>query len=237
MEPAENQTLVEHLTELRTRIIYVFLGVFVGFLASWMFSERIFDIVRVPIEPYLPTGGLVFTAPMDKFMAHIKVSLLSGVILSSPYWIYQIWKFIAPGLYQNEKKFGYFFIFFGSTLFLTGAAFVYYVVYPMAFKFLMTFGGEADKPMITINEYLSFFTTTTLVFGLAFEMPLILSILGKLGIVDRGFLRRFRRYAIVILAAASALFTPPDVISMVLMMIPMLALYEISVLLVPERKE
>lgn len=160
MEPAENQTLVEHLTELRTRIIYVFLGVFVGFLASWMFSERIFDIVRVPIEPYLPTGGLVFTAPMDKFMAHIKVSLLSGVILSSPYWIYQIWKFIAPGLYQNEKKFGYFFIFFGSTLFLTGAAFVYYVVYPMAFKFLMTFGGEADKPMITINEYLSFFTTT-----------------------------------------------------------------------------
>ena len=107
----------------------------------------------------------------------------------------------------------------------------------MAFKFLMNFGGTADKPMITIGEYLSFFITTTLVFGFAFEMPLILSVLGRLGIIDRQFLQKYRRYAIVLLAALSALFTPPDVISMVLMMIPMLSLYEISVWLVPKSEE
>jgi len=231
-----NDSMVGHLTELRKRIIYIFYSIFAGFLASWSVSEKIFDIARKPIEAFLPTGGLVFTAPMDKFLAHLKVSLLSSVIISSPLWVYQIWKFIEPGLYKDEKKFGYVFIFFGSTLFTVGVSFVYFVVYPMAFKFLMNFGGGTDQPMITMSEYLSFFTTTTIIFGLAFEMPLFLSILGKLGIINRAFLRKYRRFAVVLLAALSALFTPPDVVSMLLMMGPMLTLYEISILLVPDNK-
>lgn len=230
----QEQSLIEHLTELRQRLIKSLVFILLGFFASWGFSEYIFDIIRHPIEPFLRTssGGLIFTAPMDKFMAHLKISILSGVILSCPFWIYQLWKFVAPGLYQNERRWAISFVGFGSILFLSGVSFVYFVVYPMAFDFLMNFGGSTDMPMITISDYISFFITTTLVFGVAFEMPLILTFLGMVGVIDAEFLRSKRRYAIVLLAVLSAVFTPPDVISMVLMMIPMLGLYELSVILV-----
>jgi sec-independent protein translocase protein TatC len=230
----ENESLIEHLTELRKRLLYIFIIIFCGFFACWGFSDYLFDVIRRPISPFLSTGdgGLVFTAPMDKFLAHIKVSFLGGFIIMSPLIMYQLWAFIAPALYRQEKKAGYFFMAFGTFLFLTGVSFVYFLVFPMAFEFLMTFAGTTDKPMITISEYLSFFITTTFVFGLAFEMPLVLTILGRLGIISQQFLKDKRRYAMVLLAAMSAMVTPPDIISMVMMMIPMLGLYELSVLLV-----
>ena len=154
--PQDEFTLVEHLTELRTRLINSIIAVALLAIVAWNFNEFFFGLVRRPILPYLPEGGLVFTAPMDKFMAHLKVAMLAGVIFACPVWIYQIWRFIAPGLYQNEKRFGLYFIFFGSVLFLTGVSFVYFVVYPLAFDFLMNFGDGTDKAMISINEYLSF---------------------------------------------------------------------------------
>ena len=227
-----NETLIGHLVELRNRLINsVFIIVF-GFIIAWYFSDFIFQIIRHPIEPYLPQGGLVFTAPMDKFLAHVKVSLISGIILSSPLWLHQIWMFVSPGLHEKERRYGLGFILVGTFLFMVGVCFVYFVVYPAAFKFLMLFGGDADKPMITINEYISFFTTTTLVFGIAFEMPLILTILGMLGIISSEFLAEQRRYAIIVLAFISAVVTPPDALSMMFMLIPMIVLYEISVITV-----
>lgn len=233
-EENTGETLVDHLTALRSCLIRSFFIVFAGFAVCWSFSEILFDIIRAPIKPYLQSisGGLVFTAPMDKFMAHLKVSVFGGIILTSPGWIYQVWIFLAPALYKEEKKYGLGFLFFGTILFLSGISFVYFVVYPLAFSFLMNFGGAIDAPMITISEYLSFFTTTTLVFGLAFEMPLVFTILGMMGIVTEEFLRSKRRYAIVLLAGLSAMITPPDVISMGLMMIPMVGLYESSIILV-----
>ncbi|MCC7404720.1 MAG: twin-arginine translocase subunit TatC [Bdellovibrionales bacterium] len=226
-------TLVDHLAELRTRIWWSMVAVFVGFIACFNFSEFLFDIVRQPIAPYLKaTGGLVFTAPTDKFIAHLKVSFLAGTIVTCPVWMYHVWKFVSPGLYDKEKKYAVAFIGFGSLLFMMGTAFVYFAVFPMAFKFLMTFGGSTDTPMITIGEYLSFFVTTTLVFGVAFEMPVILAILGMTGLISAEFLSTYRRYAYVLLATASAVFTPPDALSMILMLAPMLVLYELSVLLV-----
>lgn len=225
-------TLVEHLTELRDRLIRSIIAVVAFAILAWNFSDFFFSIVRRPILPYLPNNGLIFTAPMDKFMAHLKVSIMVGIIMACPVWIYQFWMFVAPGLYKNEKKYGIYFIFFGTLLFLIGVTFVYFVVYPLAFDFLLNFGGETDTAMITINDYLSFFMTTTLVFGLAFELPLILTILGMMGIVSKPLLIALRRYAIILMCVLSAVITPPDVMSMVLLVLPLCGLYELSIILV-----
>lgn len=233
-DPSESEvTLLDHLTELRARLIKSAIAIFLTTLLCWIFSDELFDIVRAPILNVMQKNnlgeGLVFTAPMDKFLAHLKVSLYGGVVLSCPYWLYQAWKFIAPGLYQEEKKYGKIFVLTGSLLFLMGVSFVYFLVYPMTFDYLLGFGGDVDRPMITIDHYLSFFFLTTIVFGLAFELPLILSLLGAMGLVTQDFMRNSRRYAIVLLAVLSAVITPPDLISMIMLMIPLMGLYEISI--------
>lgn len=222
----------EHLNELRFRLIRVVWILLGGFAACYGFSEKLFTVIRAPIVPYLPTGGLHFTGVFEKFMAHIKVSFMAGVVLTTPLLLYQVWKFIAPALYSKEKKFLFGFMFSGIFLFVGGASFAYFVVFPFAFKFLMGFGGDIDKPIITINEYLDFIVKTFLAFGFAFEMPVVLTFLGMMGIIDREFLAKNRRWAIMIMAVASAIITPPDAISMLSLLFPLAALYEISVVLV-----
>lgn len=234
MTPDQEQPLIDHLSELRKCLIRTVIFVAIGFLGCWFYSDQIFDLLRQPISPFLKTdsGGLIFTAPMDKFMAHIKVALFAGFVVSSPLWMHQLWLFISPALYKEERKYGVAFILFGTILFLTGVSFVYFVVYPLAFEFLMTFGGDKDVPLIKIDEYLSFITTTTLVFGLTFEMPLILAVLGRLGVVSSDMLKASRRYTVVILALISAIVTPPDLISQILLLIPLYLLFEFSIYLV-----
>ncbi len=230
----DRQPLVEHLGELRDRIIKCAYAIFICGIIAWFFSAQIFEIIRLPIEPYLnnTNGGLIFTHPLDKFMAHVKISMLVGLIGACPVWLYQLWKFVAPGLYAHEQKYAAGFIVSGTMLFMSGVLFVYFLVFPAAFKFLLGFGGDIDKPLITIDEYLSFFITTTLVFGASFELPLVLVLLGLIGIVDAKMLRKNRRYAIVLLALVSAVVTPPDMLSMIMLLIPLLFLYEVSILIV-----
>ena len=231
-QAAKDMSLVEHLRELRYRLTRAAFGILVGMCFCWGFSEQIFNVIRKPIQPFLPQGGLIYTAPIDKFMAHIKISFICGLLLSAPFWLFHLWKFISPGLYKNEKRFAVGFIFFGTLQFLLGLAFTYYIVFPMAFKFLMNFGGDIDKPMITIDHYLGFFTQTSLIFGMAFEMPVIITFLGLVGAVSQAFLKKNRRYAVVIISAASAILAPPDALSMLLLMGPLILLYEISILMV-----
>lgn len=231
-EQGLHQPLIEHLSELRFRLIRSLWGILVGFIICYNLSGVIFDWMRAPIAPYLPGGGLVFTSPLDKFMSHIKIAFFGGMILACPWWVFQAWKFVSPGLYRRERNIGVVFIVSGTVLFILGCAFAYFVVFPMAFEFLMNYGSDVDKPMITIDQYMGFFTVTTLMFGLSFEMPLIIVTLALLGIVDHTFLKEKRRYAIVGIAGIAAVITPPDLMSMVLMLVPMVALYEMSVLVV-----
>ena len=227
-----SMSLIEHLHELRIRLTKAAYGVVAGMLLCWAFTDQIFNFLREPIAAYLPTGGLVFTAPMDKFMAHIKIAFVAGVFLSAPIWLYQLWSFIAPALYKREKKLAAGFIFFGTFQFLMGLAFSYFIVLPMAFKFLMNFGGSVDKPMITIDHYLGFLTHTAMVFGLCFQMPVVISFLGLIGVVSQSFLRKNRRYAVLLISVVSAFAAPPDALSMVLLLMPMWLLYEVSILIV-----
>ncbi|HEY1079174.1 MAG TPA: twin-arginine translocase subunit TatC [Bdellovibrio sp.] len=226
------QSLYEHLAELRKRLVNCALIMVVATGICYGFSEKIFNFVRAPIMPYLPGGGLIYTGPMDKFIAHLKLSLMCGVLLSCPFLLYQIWRFVAPGLYSKERKYTLGFILSGTLLFVLGAVFSYYVALPMAFQFLMTFGGDIDKPMISIDQYMGFFTQMCLMFGVAFELPLVIVVLGMLGIVSQSFLKKNRRYAVMTISVIAAVITPPDLLSMIMMLIPMLLLFEAGVFIV-----
>ncbi len=226
----QQMTLVEHLTELRYRVVKMLQGIVLGMGLCLYFSEEILAVIRKPILPYLGEGGgLVFTGVMDKFMAHVKVGALAGVIITCPYWLYHVWKFVSPGLYKNERKYAAGFICMGTFLFLLGVCFVYFLVFPAAFEYLFAIGGSADKPMITIDSYLGFFVLMTIMFGAAFELPLILLLLAMMGMFDAAFLKKNRRMAAVILAVVAAVMSPPDAMSMILMWIPLLILYESSI--------
>jgi sec-independent protein translocase protein TatC len=226
------QSLIEHLTELRNVLVKAAWAIGLATAACWYFHNELFDIIRGPIAPYLDKGGLVFTHPIDKFMAHLKVTVLAGVMVSAPIWLYQAWQFVAPGLYAHERRYSLVFIASGTLLFLVGTSFAYFLVLPAAFHFLLSFGGQTDRPMITIENHLSFVTSMMLVFGFAFELPLVIVVLGAIGIVDQKFLREKRRIMIVILAVVSAIVTPPDAMSMLSLLVPLIILYEISILLV-----
>ena len=228
-----NESLTEHLKELRNRLIKSFLAIGVGCVICWFFAGWILDIISHPINPYLEgTGGkLIFTSPLEKFLSYIKVSLFAGVFLSCPYWLFQIWKFIAPGLYQEERKWSRLFVSIGSILFFSGGAFVYFVVYPLAFKFLMEFGGSGQTPFISLKEYLAFFTRTAFIFALVFELPLIIIFLMKLKLITAETLIQARPYMFIGIAVLSAVITPPDIVSMLLMMAPLYLLFEISIII------
>lgn len=228
----QDMNLIQHIAELRFRLTRAALFILAGTVICWGFSDFLFNIIRAPIAPYLTNGGLVFTAPIDKFMAHIKLAFIAGMTLSAPFWLYQLWKFISPALYKNEKKYAVGFILFGTIQFILGILFCYFIVFPMAFKFLMTFGGDIDKPMITIDSYLGFFTQTAVIFGLTFEMPVIITFLGSVGFISQDFLKKNRRYAIVTMTIISAIVAPPDALSMILLLVPLWLMYELSVVLV-----
>ena len=224
--------ITEHLTELRNRIIKILLFVAGAFAVSYFFSEEILSLISKPVRPYLVAtdGKLIFISPFEKFFSYLWVSLFSGIVLSSPFWFYQIWKFISPGLYKEEKKWSLLFVALSSLLFISGILFVYFVVYPFSFRFLLSFGGE-EIPYISLKPYLSFFLRTAFVFGLVFEMPLLLFSLLKLKIVSVEQLIVSRPYVVIFIAFLSAMITPPDIFSMLFMMLPLYLLFEISILL------
>jgi len=228
--------LYQHLEELRSRLLYCFLSIGLGFIISYVFSAKIFAILMKPWIEAMPQGQpttLIYTAPHEAFFVYMKVSFIAGTLLSAPIILWQLWKFIAPGLYANEKKYMLPVVFFSSVCFIGGALFGYFVVFPAGFKFFASFASEHITPMMRTTEYLSFANKLLLCFGLAFELPVFMFFLAKMGILTAAFLRRKRKLAIVLIFIIAAVVTPsPDVVSQLLMALPLIVLYEMSVWIV-----
>ncbi|MCH7950493.1 MAG: twin-arginine translocase subunit TatC [Candidatus Dadabacteria bacterium] len=226
-------SFLDHLGELRKRLLWSFLAILVFFIPAYAFSNEIFDFLMKPLIENLPEGSsLIFTRPTEGFTTYLKVSFFASVLLAIPFILYQAWKFVAPALYKKEKQIIIPFIFFGSLFFLLGAAFCYYVASPPAFKFLLNeYSSEYVKAFPTISEALSFFMALIFGFGLVFEFPLIIFILARIGVVTSKWLREKRKYAIILSALIAAILTPTtDAISMMLMFVPIVVFYELGIL-------
>jgi len=221
-------SLMEHLDELRKRIVHSALYLVAGFAVAWIFKDRLLNFLQAPL---LKIGkSLVFTHPMDALNLYLQVALLGGAILASPFILFQVWLFIAPGLYQKERRFVVPFMVATVGLFMTGASFGYFYVLPGAIKILIIEMGHNFTPMITIEDYSSFFLSIILGLGISFEMPILIFFLAMFGIVSPKFLWKNIRYAILAVFIVAAVICPsPDPWTMCIYAIPMLALYLIGI--------
>ncbi len=221
----EKMPFTEHLVELRTRVIRMLLAVAVGFAISYGFSTHILAFLKRPLPE-----TLVFLSPTEAFFVNLKLAFFAGIILAVPVILLQCWRFVAPGLLKTEKQLTVPFVVSSTILFLIGAGFCYVAVLPFGIKFLLGYATPDLKPMISVSSYVTFVTRLMLAFGAVFEVPLIMVFLTKLGVVSSNSLARNRKYAILLTFAIAAILTPPDVVTQVLLGIPMILLYEISII-------
>ena len=231
------QPLLAHLIELRQRLIYALLAVFVGFAVSYAFAPQIYTFL---VRPLAEASGdhhrLIYTGLTEAFSTYIKLSLWTGCFIAFPIIAAQIWMFVAPGLYKNERKAFLPFLVATPVFFLAGASVAYYLVFPMAWKFFLSFEMQGTTESLPIqlearvSEYLSLSMTVIFAFGLAFELPVILVLLARAGVISATKLSEFRRYAVVLIFVAAAVLTPPDLVSMLSLALPMMLLYELSIL-------
>jgi len=236
MEDTEDKkmSLTDHLSELRTRLIRAVTAVGIGFFVCYYFKDRIFAIVTKPLTQVLPENKyLIYTGLTEAFFVYMKLALFASLILTSPFVLYQIWKFISPGLLAREKKYVVPFVTSSSLLFAGGILFGYFIVLPPAFEFFVSFNNQYLQAMISFRDYLSLFVMFLLGFGISFELPVFMFFLAKLGIVNTKMLSQKRRYAILLIFIIAAVLTPsPDALSQLLMAVPLIFLYEISILIV-----
>ncbi len=231
-EEEKPMTLLDHLKELRHRLTRIVIVIFVGFFACYNFAELAYTYLAIPLTENMPEGStLIYTSPPGAFFVYLKISLVLSFLLSCPYSFYQIWAFIAPGLYKEEKKVLLPLSFTSAFFFLAGVAFCYILVLPIAFKFFMGFATAEIVPMISIEEYLNFVLKLLIAFGLVFEMPLFAFFLARMGVLTPERMKKWRKYSILVIFIVAALLTPPDVFSQLLMAAPMIILYEVSVIL------
>ena len=245
---SKESSFVDHLTELRSRLLKSIIYIFIFFVISYTFAENIYSFL---VQPYADAvkgdelnRRLIFTALHETFITYLKVAFFAAVFVGSPILLTQVWKFIAPGLYKNEKKALLPYLVATPTLFLLGGMLVYYLVMPLAIKFFLSFETSAQLNTLPIqleakvNEYLSLIMRLIFAFGLSFQLPILLSLLARVGFIDSNYLKKRRKYVVVIIFIVAAILTPPDPITQIGLGIPLLILYELSILSVKivERK-
>ena len=236
---ADNNSFTSHFIELRSRLLNSLIFIFVIFIISYVFAEHLYNFL---VEPYSKAvrdeGGqrrLIFTALHETFITYIKVAFFSAIFIGSPVLLIQIYKFIAPGLYKNEKQALLPYLISTPILFLLGGLLVYYLVMPLAIKFFLSFetlGSNTTLPIqleAKVNEYLSLIMRLIFAFGISFQLPILLNLMARIGVVNSNYLKTRRRYVIVIIFAIAAILTPPDPITQVGLAIPLLLLYELSI--------
>jgi sec-independent protein translocase protein TatC len=235
---ATKAPLLDHLIELRKRLTYSILAFFAAFIVCYIFARPIYAFLTQPLANALagkPGRHLIFTALYETFFTYVKVGMFGGICLAFPIIAAQLWLFIAPGLYKHERRAFLPFLMATPVLFVTGAAFVYYVMMPLAIRFFLSFetpGGHGTLPIeldAKVSEYLDLVMTLIFAFGLCFQLPVLVSLLGRVGIVTSAQLRSLRRYAILGIVVVAAIVTPPDAISMISLAVPLVLLYEISI--------
>jgi len=236
------ESMRPHLAELRKRLSISVFAIFMMFIVAFIFHNEILTWVTQPLNDALDmvsktsdkaADGMITTHQVGgAFFVALKVSIFAGLMLALPIILWQLWLFIAPGLYANEKKMVWPFVIGGTTMFTLGALFAYYIVTPFGFQFLITFGSFLYTPLINIEDYVGFFTKIMLGFGVAFELPVVTFFLGLIGLITDRSLINFFKYAVVLIFVAAALLTPPDILTQLLMAAPLIILYGVSILLV-----
>ncbi len=230
----DKMSLTSHLEELKTRLIRILIALGIGFGVCYLFKDWSFRVITKPLVDAMPAHStMIFTGLPEAFFIHMKIAFFASLFLTAPYTLFEIWRFVSPGLYREEKRMVIPFVFFSTILFGSGVLFGYFVALPPAFSFFVSFSTDFLKPMISFREYLSLTLKFLLAFGLCFEMPVFMFFLAKMGVVNAKMLSKQRRYAILIIFIAAAILTPsPDAISQIIMAIPLMILYEVSIIVV-----
>jgi sec-independent protein translocase protein TatC len=230
-ESAEGRmTFLEHLDELRKRITHAVVALLVGFLIAFAFVNRVFNFVYARLAADVPDHHLIYTEPGEAFFIYLKIAALCGVLISSPYVMWQVWLFIAPGLYANEKKFAVPFVVFASALFISGTAFSHYILFPFAWKFFASFSSDVLVFMPRVEPIFGLYVKLMLAMGLVFQLPMLIFVLARFGIVTASFLSKNFKYALLIFLVVSAIVTPDgSMVPQVIMAGSMTALYLLSI--------
>lgn len=232
MPREKEMSFLDHLEEFRSRLIKCLVALMLLSIVAFFYSDKLIDFIAKPLP------GVYFMGPAEAVYVRMKIALIVGAIVSSPFILYQLWQFVVPGLLEKEAKVVFPLVFLSTISFLVGGSFAFFVVLPYMIQFLLSFGTDKLHPWIKIDDYLSFIGYTTLIFGVVFELPIVSYFLGRIGIISSAILRKGRRYAVVVIMIIAALVTPtPDIFNMMLLAVPLYLLYEISiiVLLLSER--
>lgn len=230
----KKMTIMQHFAELRRRILWTLAFFLCAFVGGWLVAPFVQEFLTAPLIAVWNDAQLLYTGITDGLMVQLSIALLVAIMVTTPFALYQVWKYVAPGLHKNEKKFVISIFIFSPLLFIAGVAFAFYLLFPFVFKFFIELNMDAPVPAVimpAVRDYITFAIGLLKVFGIAFQLPLVLVLLNRAGVLSRARVVAMRRYAIIFIVIAAAILTPPDIVSQILLAVPMLALFELSILL------